>query len=69
MFKKDLSRRQQEAVGYVAQGLTARQIGTKMNCSEQTVKNFLYYARMKLRANNNAHLVYLVYVNEIITSA
>jgi DNA-binding CsgD family transcriptional regulator len=69
MYQRGLSKRQKEAVSYVAQGLTARQIGTKMNCTEQTVKNFLYYARMKIQARNNAHLVYLVYVNESITSA
>jgi len=69
MFKPTLSRRQQEALNYTAHGLTARQAGEKMNCSEQTVKNFLYYARMKYQANNNAHLVYLVFCSPDVTSA
>ncbi len=56
-----LSPRQMEAVRYTAYGLTARQASEKMGCSEQSVKNFLYFARIKLRASNNANLIYLVF--------
>ncbi len=69
MFKQSLSPRQLEALNYTARGFTARQTAEKMNCREQTVKNFLYYARMKYQANNNVHLVYLVFCSPDITSA
>jgi|WetSurMetagenome_2_1015567.scaffolds.fasta_scaffold63309_2 DNA-binding CsgD family transcriptional regulator len=67
--QRTLSPRQREALWYTAHGLTARQIGEKMTCSEQTVKNFLYYARMKYQASNNAHLVFIVLCPPDITSA
>jgi DNA-binding CsgD family transcriptional regulator len=57
----ELSPRQLEAVWHTAHGLKAREIAEKMDCSEQTIKNFLYFARLKLHASTNAHLVFLVY--------
>ena len=67
--QRTLSPRQREALWYTAHGLTARQIGESMGCSEQTVKNFLYFARIKYQASNNAHLVYLAFGTPDITSA
>ncbi len=57
----ELSDRQKLAVEWTANGLTARETAEKMGCSEQTVKNFLWFARMKLHARNNPHLVFLIY--------
>ncbi len=67
--RRTLSPRQREALWYTAHGLTAREISERMHCSQQTVKNFLYFARMKYRANNNAHLVYIVLCVPDITTA
>lgn len=66
---RSLSTRQNEAVWYIAHGLTTREVGERMKCSEQTIKNMLYFARLKLRARNNAHLVYLLYAQPEVTSA
>ncbi|MDD5510631.1 MAG: LuxR C-terminal-related transcriptional regulator [Dehalococcoidales bacterium] len=64
----NLSARQHEVVWYTAHGLTAREVAEKMGAKEQTVKNFLYYARLKYHAANNAHLVFLYFLPEDITN-
>ena len=50
--QRTLSPRQREALWYTAHGLTARQIGESMGCSEQTVKNHVHHMLRKLGASD-----------------
>ncbi|MFI9382488.1 response regulator transcription factor [Kutzneria sp. NPDC052558] len=51
-----LGRREVEALRWVAQGLTHRQIGTRMGLTEETVNTYLKRVRSKLGAHNKALL-------------
>jgi DNA-binding NarL/FixJ family response regulator len=51
-----LSRREQQLLPLVAQGLTNKEIAARLNLSEQTVKNHLYRIMGRLRAPDRLHL-------------
>ena len=51
-----LSRRESEVAGLVAQGLTNREIATKLFLSERTVDGHLEHVREKLSVNTRAQI-------------
>jgi DNA-binding NarL/FixJ family response regulator len=52
-----LSRREQQLVGLIQQGLTNKEIASRLNLSEQTVKNHVYRMLRKLGAPDRLSLV------------
>jgi DNA-binding NarL/FixJ family response regulator len=56
---ESLSPREQEILGYLAQGLSNKQIAYKLNISENTIKFHLSAIYAKLNANNRAEAVRL----------
>lgn len=55
-----LSRREQEVVHLLAEGLTNRQIADRLKISPHTVKNYLFKIFEKLGTSNRLELVFLV---------
>jgi DNA-binding NarL/FixJ family response regulator len=51
-----LSRREQQLLPLIAQGLTNKEIASRLNLSEQTVKNHLYRIMNRLGAPDRMHL-------------
>jgi DNA-binding NarL/FixJ family response regulator len=56
-----LSRREQEVVRCVAEGLSNREIASRLKLSEHTVKNYLFRIFDKLGASNRAELIFLTF--------
>jgi DNA-binding NarL/FixJ family response regulator len=52
-----LTRREQQLVPLIAQGLTNREIANRFCLSEQTVKNHLYRMKHKVGADNRREIV------------
>jgi two-component system, NarL family, response regulator DevR len=52
-----LSRREQELVGLIQQGLTNKEIASRLNLSEQTVKNHVHRMLRKLGAQDRLSIV------------
>jgi DNA-binding CsgD family transcriptional regulator len=66
---RPLTRRQLDCLWLAALGLTAPQTARKLCISEQTVKNHLQDARIKLNAKTTAQAIYLYYCQPEVTSA
>lgn len=56
-----LTPREMEIMRLVADGLENKHIATKLGIVEQTVKNHLKVAYLRLRARNRAHAVYILF--------
>jgi two-component system, NarL family, nitrate/nitrite response regulator NarL len=54
-----LSRRELEVVHYLAEGLTNREIGTRLGLSRHTIKNYLLKIFDKLGVSNRVELLFL----------
>ncbi|MFB9905135.1 response regulator transcription factor [Allokutzneria oryzae] len=52
-----LSRREQEVLGLIAEGMTAKGIGNRLGVSEETVKTHIRRILRKLEARDRAHAV------------
>ena len=52
-----LSRREQELVGLIQQGLTNKEIASRLNLSEQTVKNHVHRMLRKVGAQDRLSIV------------
>ena len=55
--KFGLSRREQQLVGVLRLGLSNKEIGSRLNLSEQTVKNHIHRILRKIGANNRLEIV------------
>jgi DNA-binding NarL/FixJ family response regulator len=55
--KFGLSRREQQLVGLLRLGLSNKEIGSRLNLSEQTVKNHIHRILRKVGANNRLEIV------------
>ncbi len=60
-----LSRRQQQLVPLLAQGLTNKEIASQLHLSEQTVKNHVHRMLQKVGADDRLSVVEMVRVNQI----
>jgi DNA-binding NarL/FixJ family response regulator len=60
-----LTRRQQQLVPLIAQGLTNKEIASQLNLSEQTVKNHVHRMLQKVGADDRLSVVEMVKVNQI----
>ena len=60
-----LTRRQQQLVPLLAQGLTNKEIALQLNLSEQTVKNHIHRMLQKLGAEDRLSVVEIVRVNQV----
>jgi DNA-binding CsgD family transcriptional regulator len=58
-----LSRREEEVMHLVAEGLGNREIAEQMNLSEHTVKNYLFHIFDKLGISNRVELVLYAVTN------
>jgi DNA-binding NarL/FixJ family response regulator len=56
---EQLSKREMEVVGCVAQGLTNRDIANRLDLSEHTIKNYLFRIYEKLGASNRVELLFM----------
>jgi DNA-binding NarL/FixJ family response regulator len=61
-----LTRRQQQLVPLLAQGLTNKEIATQLNLSEQTVKNHVHRMLQKVGADDRLSVVEMVKLNQIL---
>ena len=52
-----LSEREREVLSLVAQGLSNREIGTKLHVTEETVKSHVRHTLLRLGVRNRAHAV------------
>ncbi|WP_086821888.1 response regulator transcription factor [Allokutzneria sp. NRRL B-24872] len=52
-----LSRREQEVLGLIAEGMTAKRIGNRLGVTEETVKTHIRRILRKLEARDRAHAV------------
>ena len=52
-----LTRRQQQLVPLLSQGLTNKEIGSHLNISEQTVKNHIHEIMRRMGANNRLQVI------------
>lgn len=59
-----LTRRQQQLVPLLAQGLTNKEIASQLNLSEQTVKNHIHRMLQKVGAEDRLSVVEMVKVNQ-----
>jgi DNA-binding NarL/FixJ family response regulator len=60
-----LTRRQQQLVPLLAQGLTNKEIAAHLNLSEQTVKNHVHRMLQKVGADDRLSVVEMVKVNQV----
>ena len=60
-----LTRRQQQLVPLIAQGLTNKEIASQLNLSEQTIKNHVHRMLQKVGADDRLSVVEMVKVNQI----
>lgn len=60
-----LTRRQQQLVPLLAQGLTNKEIAVELNLSEQTVKNHIHRMIQKVGADDRLSVVEMVRVNQV----
>ncbi|HEX5411815.1 MAG TPA: response regulator transcription factor [Terriglobia bacterium] len=60
-----LTRRQQQLVPLLAQGLTNKEIALQLNLSEQTVKNHIHRMLQKVGADDRLSVVEMVKVNQV----
>jgi DNA-binding NarL/FixJ family response regulator len=60
-----LTRRQQQLVPLLAQGLTNKEIALHLNLSEQTIKNHIHRMLQKLGAQDRLSVVEIVRVNQV----
>ena len=60
-----LTRRQQQLVPMLAQGLTNKEIASELNISEQTVKNHVHRMLQKVGAEDRLEVVEIVKVNQV----
>ena len=60
-----LTRRQQQLVPLLAQGLTNKEIAVQLNLSEQTVKNHVHRMLQKVGADDRLSVVEMVKVNQV----
>jgi DNA-binding NarL/FixJ family response regulator len=60
-----LTRRQQQLVPLLAQGLTNKEIAVQLNLSEQTVKNHVHRMLQKVGADDRLSVVEMVRVNQV----
>lgn len=60
-----LTRRQQQLVPLLAQGLTNKEIAVQLNLSEQTVKNHIHRMLQKVGADDRLSVVEMVKVNQV----
>ncbi len=60
-----LTRRQQQLVPLLAQGLTNKEIALQLNLSEQTVKNHVHRMLQKVGADDRLSVVEIVKVNQL----
>lgn len=60
-----LTRRQQQLVPLLAQGLTNKEIAVHLNLSEQTVKNHIHRMLQKVGADDRLSVVEMVRVNQV----
>lgn len=61
-----LTRRQQQLVPLLAQGLTNKEIASHLNLSEQTVKNHIHRMLQKVGADDRLAVVEMVKVNQVL---
>lgn len=61
-----LTRRQQQLVPLLAQGLTNKEIASQLNLSEQTVKNHIHRMLQKVGAEDRLSVVEMVRVSQVI---
>ena len=61
-----LTRRQQQLVPLLAQGLTNKEIALQLNLSEQTVKNHVHRMLQKVGADDRLSVVEMVKVNQVV---
>lgn len=61
-----LTRRQQQLVPMLAQGLTNKEIALQLNLSEQTVKNHIHRMLQRIGAEDRLSVVEMVKVNQVI---
>lgn len=57
-----LNDREVQVLDGIARGLTARQIGTRLGLTENTVRTYALRIRIKMRARSSAHAVALRFV-------
>jgi DNA-binding NarL/FixJ family response regulator len=62
---QELTRRQQELIPMIAQGLTNKEIASHLNLSEQTIKNHIHRMLRKVGANDRLQVVELARVQEL----
>jgi DNA-binding NarL/FixJ family response regulator len=55
--KLGLTRREQQLVGLIRLGLSNKEIGSRLNLSEQTIKNHIHRILRKVGANNRLEIV------------
>ena len=60
-----LTRRQQQLVPLLAQGLTNKEIATQLNLSEQTVKNHIHRMLQRVGAGDRLSVVEMVKANQV----
>jgi len=58
-----LTRRQQQLVPLIAQGLTNKEIATNLNISEQTVKNHIHDIMKRVGANDRLQVIDLTHIS------
>ena len=58
-----LTNREVEVLACVAEGLSAKEIGQRLNMAPRTVDRHIDHLKMKIRARNRAHMVALAFAN------
>lgn len=53
----DLTRRESEVLGLVANGLSAKEVAHEIGIAPRTVERHIENVRMKMRARNRAHMI------------
>lgn len=64
-FQLGLTRRQQQLVPLLAQGLTNKEIAAQLNLSEQTIKNHIHRMLQKVGAEDRLSVVEMVRFNQV----
>lgn len=64
-----LTRRQQQLLPLLAQGLTNKEIASQLNLSEQTIKNHIHRMLQKVGAEDRLSVVEMVKVNQFFLQA